>query len=234
MKYKLSIAVPVYNEERTVKTILTKLTALPIDNYEIIIIDDASKDKSYEIIADYFKKNKKIPHTIVRHKRNLGKGAGIKSALKTAKGKYFIIQDADLEYDPKDIVDVLRVAEATDADAVYGSRFKGEYKNMAKANFYANKFYNFVLRRLYPTSITDMHTCYKMVKTELIQSLNMSADGFGYASELVSKLLRRGITIQETPISFNGRTKKDGKKINYKDGIKCMKELLVYRFKADI
>jgi glycosyltransferase involved in cell wall biosynthesis len=230
--YRLSIAVPVYNEEKTIETILRKLTALPIENFEIIVIDDASKDRSYDIITEYFQKYKGIPHTIVSHSKNMGKGAGIKTALKTAEGEYFVIQDADLEYDPKDLVDLLKFAEKNKVKAVYGSRFLGDFKNMPKANYYANKFYNFLLRRLYDTRITDMHTCYKMVKTDLINELNMTADGFSYASELVSKLLHRGITIHEVPISFSGRTKKEGKKIGYLDGIKCTQELLVYRFKA--
>ena len=231
--YRLSIAVPVYNEEKTIETILRKLTALPIKGFEIIVIDDASKDKSYGIITEYFQKHKGIPHTIVSHSKNMGKGAGIKTALKTAEGEYFVIQDADLEYDPKDLVGLLMFAEKNKVEAVYGSRFLGDFKNMPRANYYANRFYNFLLRRLYDTSITDMHTCYKMIKTDLLNDINMTANGFSYASELVSKLLRRGITIHELPISFSGRTKKEGKKIGYLDGIKCTQELLTYRFRTN-
>ncbi len=232
--HRLSIVVPVYNEEKTLKTILNKLTSLKMDNFELIIVDDASKDRSHEIISSHFLEHKNIPHTVVRHAKNMGKGAGIKTGLKTAKGKFFVIQDADLEYDPKDISGLLQFAEDNEAEAVYGSRFLGDFKDMPRPNYYANKAYNFLMRRLYDSDITDMHTCYKLVRTELISSLNLASDGFSYSTELASKLLRKGVTIHEVPISFSGRTRKEGKKISYIDGIKCAGEIFVHRFRPNI
>lgn len=232
----LSIMVPVYNEENTILEILNKVTVLDIDNYEVIIVNDSSKDKSPEIINKFSKnfKKKNPSLKVINHPENRGKGAAIKSALKQAKGEYFVIQDADLEYAPKDIPPLLRKAAKGNYRVVYGSRFMGKIKNMPKPNYYANRFYNFLLRRLYDTKITDMHTCYKMVDTELLKSFKMSANGFDYATELISKLLKNNVEVHEAPISFNGRTKKEGKKIDFKDGIDCTVKLIAYRLKKDI
>lgn len=228
----LSILVPVYNEETTIRKILDRVTSLPIDNYEVLVVDDASKDESRSIIEAFAKKFSKpnVELKILSHPKNRGKGAGIKTALAAASGKYFIIQDADLEYDPKDIPPLLKAGMKGKYRAVYGSRFMGDISRMPKPNYYANKFYNFLLRRLYKTSITDMHTCYKMVDVGLLRDLDMKAEGFDYATELVSKLLRRGVVIHEAPIGFNGRTKKEGKKIGIKDGIDCTYMIFRYRF----
>ena len=228
----LSIIVPVYNEEKTIQDILERVTKLPIEQYEILVVNDASKDKSLAII-EAFEKRFKRPNVQMRvfsHPKNRGKGAGIKTGLKHATGKYFVIQDADLEYDPDDIPALLTKALKGDHPVVYGSRFMGNMRNMAYPNYMANRFYNFVLRRLYHTSITDMHTCYKMVDRELLKSFNMQSEGFDYATELVSNILKRGIEIVEVPISFNGRTKQEGKKINVLDGVDCTYMIFKYRF----
>lgn len=228
----LSILVPVYNEENTLKKILNDTTSLPIDNYEVIIVDDASKDKSPKIIEDFIKrfKSKNVSVKSFRHSVNKGKGAGIQTALEYAIGEYFVIQDADLEYDPKDIPTLLDEARNNNYDVVYGSRFMGDIKDMPRANFFANRGYNIILRMLYRTSVTDMHTCYKMVRTSLIKDLGITSNGFGYATELVSKILKRGIEIHEVPVSFKGRTKKEGKKIDVMDGLECAYKLLRFRF----
>jgi|GEM_PF-766187 len=231
----LTIAIPVYNEEKTIEKILKETTSLGIKNYEVMIVDDSSKDSSLKIIKDFVAKNEapNIKIKILEHRYNRGKGAGIKTALAQAKGEYFIIQDADLEYKPREILKILRKAKKQDLDVVYGSRFKGKIKNMALANYVANLSYNFLLRLLYRTKITDMHTCYKMVRTSLFKRLEMNSQGFGYASELVSNLLKRGIEVSEVPISFNGRKKDEGKKIDFIDGIECYRDLLYYRFKTE-
>lgn len=232
----LSILVPVYNEETTIRKILDKTTSLPIKKYEVLVVDDASNDKSRSIIEAFAKKFNKpnVSLKILSHEINRGKGAGIKTALGLAGGEYFIIQDADLEYDPTDIPALLEKARKGKYRAVYGSRFMGKISKMPKANYYANRFYNFLLRRLYKTSITDMHTCYKMVNVELLRDLKMTSEGFDYATELVSKLLRRGVDIHEAPIRFNGRTKKEGKKIGIKDGIDCTYMIFKYRLAKKI
>ncbi|MEK7599577.1 MAG: glycosyltransferase family 2 protein [Patescibacteria group bacterium] len=228
----LSILIPVYNEENTLNKILTKTTDLKISNYEVIIVNDASYDKTASIIKKFANsfKSTNVNLSVFTHKINKGKGAAIKTALKQAKGEYFVIQDADLEYDPKDIQPLLNRAITDDLPAVYGSRFLGTIKNMPRANYFANKFYNFMLRRLYDTDITDMHTCYKLVRTDLMKEFKMQSEGFGYATELVSRLLKRNVNITDMPINFNGRTKKQGKKIGVKDGVDCIYMMFKYRF----
>ncbi len=233
----LSILVPVYNEEKTLNTILSKVASLSIDSYEVIIVNDASSDGSLGIIDDFvrnFKGSPKVSLNVISHARNKGKGAGIKTGLQNAKGRYFVIQDADLEYNPRDIPKLLNLAMKSGLSVVYGSRFRGDIEGMASSNYNANRFYNFLLRRLYRTNITDMHTCYKMVETNLLKDLNIISDGFDYAPEVISKLLRRGIEIHEVPISFRGRTKQEGKKINYRDGIECAYKIFKYRITRNI
>lgn len=232
----LSILIPVYNEENTLNKILIKTTALKIPHYEVIIVNDASYDKSAGIIKKFAGsfRNANVELSVCTHPINKGKGATIKTALKQAKGEYFVIQDADLEYDPKDIRPLLDKAVSDNLSAVYGSRFLGTIKNMPRANYFANKFYNFMLRRLYDTEITDMHTCYKLVRTDLMREFKMQSEGFGYATELVSKLLRKGIPIQDMPISFNGRNKKQGKKIGVRDGVDCIYMMFKYRFSKQV
>lgn len=234
-KPALSILIPVYNEENTLEKILHKTSSLPIDNYEILIVDDASHDNSPKIIKSFLqsfsRKNVDIKH--LTHAENRGKGAGIQTGLKYANGRYFVIQDADLEYDPFDIPAMLSEALEYERDAVYGSRFLGTVKGMSGANYIANRGYNIMLQVLYDTNITDMHTCYKMVKTSLIKELDITSNGFDYATELVSKLLKRGVKIHDVPISYNGRTKREGKKINIMDGIECAYKLFRFRFSKD-
>lgn len=229
----LTIMVPVYNEEKTLQKVLNSLLNLPIESYEVIVVDDCSKDKSPEIIKS-FSHIKTSPHVMFKyfsHDKNSGKGAAIKTALTKASGKYFVVQDADLEYNPKDIPTILSCAVENEYPVVYGSRFMGSIKDMPLPNYYANKFYNILIRLLYRVKITDMHTCYKMVRTDIMQDMKMTSDGFDYATELVSKLLKRGIKIREVPISFKGRTKKQGKKINYNDGIECTYQIFAYKIK---
>lgn len=228
--------IPVFNEEKTIGEILIRATKLPIRGYEIIIVDDSSIDSSPEIIKEFVNnfQSEHITLRPVRHEQNSGKGKAIQTAVKIAQGEYFVIQDADLEYHPEDLPALLRLAKNNGHLVVYGSRFAGNISDMPKLNYYANRFYNFLLRRLYKTKITDMHTCYKMLKTDLFKSLNITSSGFGYATELVSKLLRNGHHIEEAPIRFTGRTKKEGKKINVQDGIECAFNLIKYRFSKQI
>ena len=231
---KLTILLPVYNEEKTIGQVLNKITRLPIDKYEVIIVNDGSSDKSDEIITRFTSKfsNSQVSLNYISHDKNRGKGAGIKTGLANAKGTYFTIQDADLEYDPESIPKLLNRALGDKLDVVYGSRFLGTIKNMPLANYYANRFYNLLLRKFYKTNISDMHTCYKLVKTRLLKSLDITSEGFNYAPELISKLLLRNIEIVEMPISYSGRNKAEGKKIGARDGIECTLMLFKYKIEA--
>lgn len=233
MAYDVTILVPVYNEEATLQKLLGQLGSIKLKRKaQILIVNDGSADKSQAIIDRWAKKTSKPNFAIeaIEHPKNRGKGAAIQTGLSKAKGTYFVIQDADLEYNPSDIPKLLDVAFESDAPVVYGSRFLGDIKNMPKANYAANRFYNLLLRVLYGVKITDMHTCYKMIRTDLFKELDIHSEGFGYAPEVISKLLKRDIPILEVPISYNGRNAQQGKKINAADGVECLWQLLRYRF----
>lgn len=236
MAYDLTILVPVYNEQATLPKLLKKLGAIQLPRMaQLIIVNDGSTDKSQEIIDSWIK-NPGLPFSIkvIQHKTNKGKGAGIQTALGLAKGTYFVVQDADLEYNPAEIPQLLKVALSNDAPVVYGSRFLGSIKNMPWPNYWGNRLYNLMLRLLYGVRITDMHTCYKMLRTDLFKSLNIHSMGFGYATEVISKLLRQGISIKEVPISYNGRSVKKGKKITATDGLECLWQIVQYRYKHEL
>ncbi|CAN5402299.1 glycosyltransferase family 2 protein [soil metagenome] len=232
--YNLSILVPVYNEERTLERLLGKLAKVKFQSkVHVIIVNDGSKDKSQEIIDGWIEQNHPfLDIEVITHKKNRGKGAGIQTGLKVARGKYFVIQDADLEYDPAEIPTLLKEALKTGAPVIYGSRFLGEIRNMAKPNYLGNRTYNILISVLYGVHMTDMHTCYKMLDTKLFRSLRIQSQGFAYATEVISKLLRQKIPIKEMPISFNGRTVKEGKKINIKDGVECLTQIIYFRFES--
>lgn len=235
MAYDLTILVPIYNEEATLKKLLDKLKSVKLPSKaQLILVNDGSKDSSQKIV-DQWIKNKGMPFDVrvIKHNTNRGKGAGIQTALALAKGKYFVIQDADLEYDPVEIPTLLAVALESKAPVVYGSRFLGHISNMPKPNYIANRAYNLLILALYGVKITDMHTCYKMIRTDLFKDLDIHAQGFGYATEVISKLLHRHVPIKEVPISYNGRTIEEGKKITAIDGIECLWQIIRYRFNND-
>lgn len=231
MTYDLTILVPVYNEEKSLPLLLKKLAAIKLERrLQVIIVNDGSTDKSADIIKKWAKQKYTFSVESVTHPKNKGKGAGIQTGLAHAKGKYFVIQDGDLEYNPADIPKLLEGALQEDAPVVYGSRFLGSIKTMPTANYLANRFYNLLIQILYGVKMTDMHTCYKMIRTDLFKSLNIHSQGFGYAPEVISKLLRIKTPVMELPISYRGRSVKDGKKINVRDGFECLGQLLKYRF----
>jgi dolichol-phosphate hexosyltransferase len=229
--YDLTILVPVYNEEVSLPTILKKIENAKLPNAEVVIVNDGSADNSKDIVEEWAKK-KDLPFTVrvVHHPKNKGKGAAIQTGLKLSEGHYFVIQDADLEYDPAEIPTLLEVALQNEAPVIYGSRFMGTINDMPRANYYANRFYNLLVRGLYGVQITDMHTCYKMIQTDLFKELGIKQHGFGYAPEVISKLLRKKVPIMEAPITYTGRTVKEGKKINTRDGWECLTQLVKYRF----
>lgn len=227
-KYDLTILIPVYNEISTIEQVLNKTAALNGFSYEIIVVDDASSDGSRELIQQWADGSAAVPVKVRLHEKNRGKGAGIRTALDEAEGAYFVIQDADLEYDPAEIANLLEIADGK--SAVYGSRFKGTISGMRVTNRIANRFYNLVLFALYGRRISDMHTCYKMVPTEVLRQIDVTSQGFDYATEIVSKLLLLGVPIKEVPISYWGRSVEEGKKIGWRDGWDCLSLLVKYRF----
>jgi glycosyltransferase involved in cell wall biosynthesis len=217
----LTLIIPVYNERRTISDIIERVKPLAIkNNWEVIVVDDGSNDGTYEFLRDYKDKFFKL----LRHERNMGKGTSIRTGIEHASSKYTIIQDADLEYLPEEIEILLNYAIDKNADAVYGSRFKDSKKKGSFLFYLGNLFLTFITNLLFRSKITDMETCYKLVRTDVLKTLNLKSKRFEIEPEITAKLLKRGIKIHELPISYFPR--KAGKKIKVRDGIYALKKLI--------
>jgi len=224
---KISIIMPIYNEEKTLLEIYNKVKNVDIGNIEkeIIIVDDYSKDDSLKIIRGIKEKNV----IKIGHKKNKGKGGAIKTALKKVSGDYIIIQDGDLEYNPEEYNKLL--PHIKDYDIIYGSRLMGEIKGFnVPAHYLGNKILSIITTMLYFKRITDMETCYKLIRSDIIKNIKINSDRFDFEPEVTAKLLKSGNRIKEVPITYNCRSFEEGKKITWKDGIKALYILLKYRF----
>ncbi|MGC8976139.1 MAG: glycosyltransferase family 2 protein [Candidatus Ratteibacteria bacterium] len=222
---KLSVIIPVYNEKNTILKILEKVKKVLLEK-EIIIVDDGSNDGTKEILKGINEKNIKI----IFKEKNEGKGSAIRTGLKYVTGDVIVIQDADLEYEPMDWIKMLEVMKEKNADVVYGSRILGKGKKSSFAFYYGGKFITFLTNILYFTKLTDVPTCYKMVKKEVMNKINLKCKKFEFCQELTAKLRKLGCEIYEVPISYNPRSIKEGKKIRWKDGIEAIWALIKYRF----
>ena len=224
---KLSICVPVYKEEKTVRELLDKVLAVPLDK-EVIVVDDGSTDKTAEVLQEYVGN----PLVKIIVKQNGGKGTALREAFKQVSGDYVVIQDADLEYSPNDFVAMLEVAKKTNSLVVYGSRFlnKKTTPDVLK-NLLASRLLSTIVGVLYGQFISDESTCYKLFRTDLLKSVDLVCKRFEFCPEITAKILKRGIKITEVPISFYPREAGDGKKIHYlRDGLEAVITLLKYRF----
>jgi len=229
MPDKLTIIIPAYNEEKTILLILNEIkkTKFPTKR-EILVIDDSSKDKTRKVVSSYMKKNSEIK--LLSHKTNLGKGAAIKTGLKNANGNIITIQDADLEYDPKDLSKLVNTLIKENLPVIYGSRFL-EKKKKGKLTFYlGNKLLSLITSVLYGQKITDMETCYKVFRKEVIKDFDLKSNTFDIEPEITSKILKRGHKIKEIPIAYFPRTETQGKKIKIRDGFIALKCLIKYKF----
>lgn len=227
---KLSIIIPTYNEEATIERMLNSLLAVDFGNVskEIIVIDDGSKDTTISILrkSDY-------PITLIVHEKNQGKSGAIRTGLAAASGEYVIIQDADLEYDSRDIVTLLKHAVEHNLPAVYGSRRLGAKQNLHTEKrtifYYGGVSLSLLTNILYGSRITDEPTCYKLVRRNILQTLKLKEERFSFCPEVTAKLLRNGYNITELPISYTPRSPEEGKKIIFKDALEAGLVLLKYR-----
>ena len=234
MLMKLSIVIPAYNEEATIESILNKVAEVQLINgleRELIIVNDASTDNTEEVILAYQKEHPALNIQYEVHEKNKGKGAALHTGIDHASGDFVIIQDADLEYDPNEYNDLLKPVLDGYADVVYGSRFKGS--NPHRILFFwhsiGNGVLTFMSNMFTNLNLTDMETCYKLFKREHIQSLKLKENRFGFEPEVTAKISRiPEIRIYEVGISYYGRSYKEGKKINWKDGLRAIYCILKY------
>jgi glycosyltransferase involved in cell wall biosynthesis len=220
------VVVPVYNEQATITELLRRLRSVPFQT-QIIVVDDGSSDGTTELLRAEAAAN---PFELVVHPANRGKGAAMRSGLALVRGDVVIVQDADLEYDPADFSLLLAPIEQGVATVVYGSRFLEAHGAMYFWHLAGNKLLTWSCNLLFRTSLTDMETGYKVMTADAVRSFHLRSERWGFDPEITAKLLKRGHTIHEVPISYAGREFKDGKKISWKDGLVVAMTLLKYRF----
>ncbi len=227
---KLSVIIPVYNEAATVREIVSRVRALPRD-LEIILVDDGSTDGTREILRREIEPS---DAKVVYLDRNRGKGAAVRAAIEHVTGDVSVIQDADLEYNPQDLLDLLRPIEEDKADVVYGSRFVSgkERRVLFFWHSLGNRFLTVLSNCFTNLNLTDMETCYKMFRTEILRRITLEQDRFGFEPEITAKVSRLGCRIYEVGISYSGRDYAQGKKIGWKDGIVAIWCILKYGLMA--
>lgn len=224
-KLTVGLVIPVYNEERTIVEILDKVDSLSFID-EIVVVDDCSKDRSWELISAH--SSSKIKAT--RQAQNSGKTAALKTGFQLITSDICIVQDADLEYDPEELIFVIDPIQNNRADVVYGSRFlvRKAQRVLYFYHFIANKGLTFICNLFTNKNMTDIETCYKAFRSELIKTMPISSSGFGFEVEVTAKISRTRARIYEVPISYYGRTYEDGKKIRYSDGLWALYYILRY------
>ncbi|MBQ1533339.1 MAG: glycosyltransferase family 2 protein, partial [Erysipelotrichaceae bacterium] len=217
---------PCYNEENSILDLVKKVLESPVENKEIIVVDDCSKDNTRVILE---KDVKPLVSQIVYHDVNKGKGAALRTGFAHATGDAVIVQDADLEYDPNEYPLVVEKIFNGEAEVVYGSRYLNQKRKGYLANRVANWFLTTLSNLFTGEKLTDMETCYKCFKREVIQSIDLKEDRFGFEPEVTAKIAKKGIKIKEVPISYYPRTNEEGKKIGFKDGLRAIYCILKYR-----
>ena len=223
---KLSIVMPVFNEKETIREILAQVRAVGLVS-QMVVVDDFSTDGTREILKE---EEQKGDLTLILHDRNRGKGAAVRSGLEHITGDIVIIQDADLEYDPRDYPTLIRPIVEGRVKVVYGSRFIGPRKDMLFTHWLGNQFLTLLTNIMFDTTLSDMETCYKVLRADVAKTLKIKSDRWGVDPEITAKVLKRGNRIFEVPISYYGREFYEGKKITWRDGFVVLWTLIKYRF----
>jgi glycosyltransferase involved in cell wall biosynthesis len=222
----LSVVMPVYNERSTVEEIVRRVVAVPL-RIQLVVVDDGSSDGTREILA---RLQEELGFTLVLQPRNAGKGAALRRGFEEVAGDLVVIQDADLEYSPEELPSLIELICQGRADVVYGSRFLGRHRVFMFSHYVGNRIVTMLTNVLYNTMLTDMETCYKVMRTEVLRSFALHSDGFGIEPELTAKIFKRGYRVYEVPITYDGRGYEQGKKITWRDGLVALWVLVRYRF----
>jgi glycosyltransferase involved in cell wall biosynthesis len=226
---KLSIIIPVFNEEETIAELLRKVDAVDLEK-QVIVVDDGSQDGTREILAGM--NNDGL--TVVYHQQNQGKGAAVRTGLQKADGDVVVIQDADLEYDPYDFHAMMELVTGQGAQVVYGSRLLKKDNPQGGFSFYwGGRLVTLATNLIYGSKLTDEPTCYKMFRSNVLEGMDIESNGFEWEPEVTAKILKKGIRIDEVPISYRPRKVEQGKKIKALDGLKAIWALLKYRFRGN-
>lgn len=222
----LSVVMPVFNESATVDEIIRRVLALPL-RIQLIVVDDASTDGTREILT---RLQEQQGFTLLLQPRNQGKGAALRRGFEAVSGDLVAIQDADLEYSPEEFPMLIELICQGRADVVYGSRFLGRHRVFLFSHYVGNRLLTLLTNILYNTMLSDMETCYKVMRTEVLRSMTLRSNGFGIEPELTAKIFKRGYRVYEVPITYDGREYAEGKKIGWRDGVVALWMLFRYRF----
>ena len=222
---KLSVVMPVYNERTTVDEIIRRVLAVPL-NIELIVVNDGSRDGTKEILD---RLHAELGFTL-HHQPNAGKGSALRRGFASVTGDIVVIQDADLEYSPEEYPELIELILSGHADVVYGSRFLGRHRVFLFTHYVGNLIVTFFTNVLYNTMLTDMETCYKVMRVEVLRSFTLQSNTFGIEPEITAKIFKRGYRVYEIPITYAGRNYDEGKKITWMSGVEALWILIKYRF----
>jgi len=222
----LSVVMPAYNEQETIEEIIERVLAVPV-RLELIVVDDASTDGTPGILQELARTR---PITLLKQPHNQGKGAALRAGFAAVRGDIVVIQDADLEYSPEEYPELIELICAGRADVVYGSRFIGRHRAFLFTHYLGNRVLTGLTNVLYNTMLTDMETCFKAMRVDVLRSMTLRSNRFGIEPELTAKIFKRGYRVYEVPITYDGRGYEEGKKITWKDGVVAVWTLLKYRF----
>jgi len=222
----LSVVMPCYNERDTIEEIIRRVLAVPIRT-ELIVVDDGSKDGTREILT---RLQEELKFKLVFQPANAGKGSALRRGFEEVTGNLVVIQDADLEYSPEEFPELIELICDGRADVVFGSRFLGRHRVFMFSHYLGNRLVTFMTNVLYNTMLTDMETCYKVMRTEVLRSMTLQSNGFGIEPEMTAKIFKRHYRVYEVPITYDGRGYDEGKKITWRDGFVALWVLLKFRF----
>jgi glycosyltransferase involved in cell wall biosynthesis len=222
----LSVVMPAFNEKDTIEEIIRRVQAVPLRT-QLIVVDDCSTDGTREILG---RLQRELGFTLLLQPQNMGKGAALRRGFESVHGDLVVIQDADLEYSPEEFPQLIELICQGRADVVYGSRFLGRHRVFLFTHYAGNRLLTLLTNVLYNTMLTDMETCYKVMRAEVLRSMSLNSNGFGIEPELTAKIFKRGYRVYEVPITYDGRGYDEGKKIGWRDGVVALWVLLRYRF----